>query len=581
MGSRAAADMIVDVLAEAGIGFFFGLPGGSTMELYKALHGRESQIKVVVPRDEQTASCMADMHGKLTGRPGVFAAQGGFAGSTGMFGVIEAYLAHSPMVVLTELSEADCFNVHGPIQSGIGTYGSFDLPSIFKNNTKYSSVAHYPREAVMSVQLAIKHATAGSPGPTAVLMRSGALKGSVEEHGHPRIYDTARYLTSAKTCPPPGALDAAAEMLAKARRPVIVAGNGVRIAGAFEALKEIAELLGAPVATSTLGKGTIAETHPLVAGPMGYTGTSLANDTVGLADVLLVVGCRLKPQETCFGHPKLIDPRRQQIVQIDIEARNASWTTPASLALVGDADLALKMLLERLRGRVDRDAAAERTRSFAAVRELRGPLTHAATRSQSVPIYPQRAVREVQEVAPVAAIICSDAGNNRHWMNHYFQTKRANSYFGTGGLAGVSWSMAAALAAQIIEPERPAIGVCSDGGFAMQMHVLLTAAQYGAAPIYVVLNNSALGMTAQGMGSRSVGSHFPETDYAAIARACGAFAERASRPGEVKAALSAALAQDKPAVIDVVIDPAQDMKKELYSPLAVEVLSGAPTARAY
>ena len=104
MAAHSTPDMIVDVLADAGITHLFGLPGGATMELYKALHGRENQIFPVVPRDEQTASCMADMYGKLTGKPGVFAAQGGFAGSTGMFGVIEAHLAHSPMVVLTKIT---------------------------------------------------------------------------------------------------------------------------------------------------------------------------------------------------------------------------------------------------------------------------------------------------------------------------------------------------------------------------------------------------------------------------------------------------------------------------------------------
>jgi acetolactate synthase-1/2/3 large subunit len=180
-------------------------------------------------------------------------------------------------------------------------------------------------------------------------------------------------------------------------------------------------------------------------------------------------------------------------------------------------------------------------------------------------------------VVPEDAIVCTDAGNSRHWMGHHFQTKRANSYFGTGGIGGVSWSMAAALAAQIIAPERPAIGVCGDGGFAMQMHVLLSAVQYGAAPVYVVMNNSAFGMTGQAMGERSVGNDLPETDYAAIARACGCHAERVTRPGDVAQALSAALALRRPAVIDVVIDPASNMKRELYSPYATEALAAAAT----
>ncbi len=175
---------------------------------------------------------------------------------------------------------------------------------------------------------------------------------------------------------------------------------------------------------------------------------------------------------------------------------------------------------------------------------------------------------------PVDAIICSDAGNNRHWMNHFFQTRRANSYYGTGGLAGVSWSLPAALTAKILEPDRPAIGVCSDGGFAMQMHVLLTAVQYEVAPIYVVMNNSAFGMTLQGMGNRATGSEFPDVDFAAIARASGGWDVRVTKPGEVADGIRAALQQSKPAVIDVVVDKSQDMRTAVYSPWASEALAG-------
>jgi len=567
--------MVIDALVQAGITHVFGLPGGYTIDIFKAMHGREKEIKAVVPRDEQTASCMADMYGKLTGKPGVFAAQGAFAGSTGMFGVIESFLAHSPMLVLSELSELDGFQVHGPIQSATGQYGSFDLPGILKGNTKYLSVAHYPREAVMSVQLAIKHAITGNPGPTAVLFRSNAIKGTVPEQGFPEIYDTSVYLTSAKTCPPPQAIAAAAEILASARNPVIIAGNGVRISRGFDELRKLAELIGAPVATSYLGKSVILETHTLAAGPMGYTGVPLANETIGLADVILVVGCRLKPQDTCFANPKMIDPKRQKIIQIDIDARNASWTMPANISLVGDAALSLELLSAKLTEVVDQTAAKSRIKAFSALKKAKGFFAHPSTLSTSVPLYPQRAVYEVQQAAPESAIICTDAGNNRHWMNHFFQTKGTNTYFGTGGLGGVSWSMAAALAAKVVYPERPAIGVCSDGGFAMQIHTLLTSVQYGLAPIYVVLNNSALGMTAQGMGAESVGTEFPDTDYASIARSFGCFAERVEKPGETSEAVAEAIRQGKPSVIDVVIDPAQDMKKECYSALAMEVLSGS------
>lgn len=574
MGERTAAEWIVDCLIEAGTEHFFGLPGGATMDIYRALHDRQDEIRAIVPRDEQTASCMADMYGKLTGRPGVIAGQGGFTGSTGMFGVIEAFLASSPMLVLTELSDHNEFVTHGPIQSGAGHYGSFDLAGMFRSATKYTAVAHTAREAVMSTQLAYKHAITGRPGPAACLFRANTLRDPVAANGLPEIHDTNRLLNVSKSVPPTAAVDAALAVLAAARAPVIVAGNGARIAQASENLAALADILGAPVVTSILGKSAIAETHDLAAGPMGYTGLPLANEIVGTADTILVVGCRLKPQDTCFEHPDMFDPNRQRIIQIDIDPRNASWTIPAEVALAGDADETLALLRDGLDGRIDSAAAASRRKTFSELKAARRYFADPMRTSEAVPIAPQRLVAEIQAAAPPAAVICTDAGSNRHWMNHHFQTRRPNSYFGSGGLGGVSWSLPAALCAKLLDPARPAIGVCSDGGFAMQMHVLLTAVQYCASPVYVVMNNSRLGMTAEGMGNQSHGNDFPDTDYAGIARACGAWAARVERPGEVGDALRTALDQDKPAVIDVIIDKSERMREAIYSPLAAEAARG-------
>ncbi len=567
-----AAEKVIDILIEAEIGHFFGLPGGFVMNLYEAMFDRQDRIKAIVPRDEQTASCMAEMYGKLTRRPGVFAAQAGFAGSTGLFGVIEALLASTPMLVLTEMSEFGPFAIHAPFQSGTGEYGSFDLPASLRHNTKFMAVAHYPREAVLGVQLALKHALSGRPGPSACIFRSNAIGGSFEEEGLPAVYETERFLVSSKTCPPDAEIERAADLLVKAERPVLIAGNGLRISGGFQDLKELAEVLGAPVVTSYLGKSAIPETHPLAAGTIGFTSSSFSNDTLSLADVILVIGCRLKPQETCFESTKLIDPKRQRIIQIDIDPRNASWTIPVDVALIGDASLALRSVKKAIDRREKKYSAPKRIHTFQDLKEKRSAFNDPVLLSKNRPIYPQRVVRELEEVLPEETILCTDGGNNRHWMNHFFRTKRQNCYFGTGGLGGVSWSLPAALTAKILYPERPSVGVCGDGGFAMQMHVLLTALQYQVAPIYVVMNNACFGMTGQSMGDRSIGCDLIDVDFAAIARSCGCFGERVDQPGQVGEAVRAALGQNKPAVVDVVIDRDQSMKGTIFSPLASEVL---------
>jgi acetolactate synthase-1/2/3 large subunit len=476
--------------------------------------------------------------------------------------------------VLTELSDHNEFVMHGPIQSGAGHYGSFDLAGIFRSSTKYTAVAHTAREAVMSVQLALKHATAGRPGPTACLFRANTLRDPVAENALPEIHDTNRLLNTSKSVPAAAAIDTALEVLLAAKSTVIVAGNGVRISKAFDALEAIAEMLGAPVVTTVLGKGAIAETHEMAAGPMGYTGLPLANEIVGMADTILVVGSRLKPQDTCFEHPQMFDPNRQRIVQIDIEPRNASWTIPAEVALVGDANETLQLMLAGLGGRLDAAAVTARRGALVDLKAARKFFADPMLTSANMPIAPQRLVAEIHAAVPADAIVCTDAGSNRHWMNHFFQTRRPNSYFGSGGLGGVSWSLPATLCAKILDPARPAVGICGDGGFAMQMHVLLTAVQYGANPVYVVMNNSRLGMTAEGMGNQSHGNDYPDTDYAGIARACGAWAERIEKPDNIGAAIRAGLAQDKPAVIDVIIDKSESMRQAMYSPLAIEAARG-------
>ena len=161
-----AVDRIIDILIELEIKHFFGIPGGFMMNFFEAVHDKQDKIMPIVPRNEWAASCMAEMYGKLTRKPGVFVAQGAFAGSIGLFGILEAFLASTPMLVLTEMSDFGPFGVYSPMQSGTGDFGSFDIKGIFKNNSKYLFVANYPREAILGVQTAIKHAVCRKQGPS-------------------------------------------------------------------------------------------------------------------------------------------------------------------------------------------------------------------------------------------------------------------------------------------------------------------------------------------------------------------------------------------------------------------------------
>ena len=180
--------------------------------------------------------------------------------------------------------------------------------------------------------MAIKHALTGERGPVAVLYHSQALRGRIGPNSRPPLYTTEPFLPTSPPSADPTTVEEAVKLLVQAERPVVIAGNGVRISHAYDELVALAEVLAAPVATTAGGKGTFAETHALALGTCGNFGTPLANAVVGAADVVLVVGSKFAPTDTAFETIKLLDPKRQTIIQIEIEPKNASWTYPVEVA---------------------------------------------------------------------------------------------------------------------------------------------------------------------------------------------------------------------------------------------------------
>ncbi|GIX46503.1 MAG: hypothetical protein KatS3mg131_0714 [Candidatus Tectimicrobiota bacterium] len=304
---------------------------------------------------------------------------------------------------------------------------------------------------------------------------------------------------------------------------------------------------------------------------MGVFGTPVANKTVGEADLVLIVGCRLKAPDTLSESPHLIDPARQRLIQIDVEPRNVGWVYPVDLGLVGDARAVLALLNAALADDVKRRppyAQLPRVMQLQQEKQASHYFVDDYARAAAVPILPQRLVHELSTTLAPDALVCADAGNNRVWMLRYFQTKQAGTYFGTYGIAGMSWSLPAALTAKLLYPQRPCVAVCSDG-FAMQNHVLSTALQYEAPVTFVVMNDAQLGMVRQGQGERPIASEFLPTDWAAVARGYGGVGIRVERPEGIRPALLEALGSERPAVVDVAIDPKEPMQARLRSPLGV------------
>lgn len=481
--------------------------------------------------------------------------QGAFLLTNAGMGIVEAHLAGSPMLLLSDLSDGAPFAQHAPYQAGTGDYGTFDARAVIGGYTRRVFVAHEGVQAVQDTQLAIKHALASPSGPVAVLYHSAALGATVDPDSRPRLYSTPAYLPSGAAVATD--LDAAVQRLRSANRPVILAGNGVRLGRAQQQLRELAERLDALVATTASGKGVFPETHALALGVFGNFGLDAANAVVGGADVVLAVGTRLGPTDTANENPRLLDPERQSLIHLDLEPRHASWTFPAELVLIGDAAATLGAMAQQLQPR-SRNGHAQRV-SFDAQEST----------SDEMPILPQRLIKELHRALPEDAIVTADAGENRLFMLHFFQTKSHMEYLQPAAVGGMGYAIPAALAAKLVHPERSAVAVCGDGGFGIGMNGLLTAIEERIPIVVVIFDNSMLGWVRHGQGERPIASQFGAFDYAAIGRAMGCLAVRVTEPSEIAGALYAALHARVPAVVDVVTSGRvtfRDVTSELVMP---------------
>lgn len=538
-------DAIVLVLKEAGIDLVFGISGGHTGTVFGALSRQQNAIRTVLVREESLAGVMAEVYGRLTRRPGVVLGQGPWVLGNGLIGTIEAYFSSSPMLLLTDFSDTPAYSLHGPYQSGTGDYGSWDARRSFGGVTKQVFSALDAGMAVQATQLAIKHAMAGQPGPVAVLLSIAALSGQVGPETRPRLYPTAHYLPPAPAGAEPARVAEAAEAIRAAKCPVIVAGNGVRIAQAYDALRRLAERLGAPVVTTPSGKGVLEEVHPLALGVFGTFGTAAANAAVAEADLVIVAGSKLTASDTARENTALLDPTRQVFVQIDVEPKNAAWTYPAEHQLLGDAGAVMAQLLEHLPA--DRRVTGEAR--VAAHRRRHGYFDFPEYDAPDSPVLPQRIVGDLHRHLPEDVMICCDAGENRIFMMHLYQTRRPGHFVMAAGAGPMGFAIPAAMAVKLIHPDRPVVAVCGDGGFSMTMNGLLTALENDIPITVIVFNNSALGWSLHSRGPFA--AEFQDFDYAAIASAMGCEGHRVNTPEELAPAIRAALASRLPAVIDV------------------------------
>ncbi|MCB2228237.1 MAG: thiamine pyrophosphate-binding protein [Desulfarculaceae bacterium] len=544
---------MVDNIIRAGIKRVFTLPGlGITWSL-PAFYERRDELEVFLTRSEQVASVMAQVTGRLTGKPGVFMGQGPWVSTTGSFGILEALFSGSPMVVLTETSDYDGFGQHGVYQTMTGDYGGADIQQSLKAITKYCTYATEPEAAVYGFQMAWKHASTPRMGPAAVIMKSTIIKQEMPANLKARLYPPDGYWRYSPAKPDPEALAQLAQMLGEAKQPVIVSGQGVYDARVGGDLQALAEQLGVAVVTSYNGKGTVDELSPVACGMLGTWGNRTANRMLSKADLVLILGASMGPDYTRFRDPDMIRPGDQKIVQVDIDPRNAGWVYPVDLAIQGD----VKDVVAYLRDAgLPTEQKAARQVLIDQVREETGYNKPPRLPAAPGTLHHTDVVAAVQRFLGPDDVITLDAGSNRIWNTNSLRIRRPNHILVPGGVGGMGWGGPAAAAAKLALPEKRVTCLAGDGGFLMTIDVVASCVQHNVPVVFVVSNNSGLGMVRDNMGAKKIAVDFGEVNFAKTAEGLGAVGMRVDSFSGLEDALREAHKVGGPVVVEAKVDPA-------------------------
>ena len=541
-----------NALRRHGVEFLFGQSNPPSL----TLAAEDIGIKQVGYRQENAGTYMADAYARVTGRVPVVTAQNGPAATLLVPGLAECLSASVPIVALVQ-------DV-GPGARDRNAFQELDQLELFKGVAKWIRRVTSASRIEDYVDMAFAAAASGRPGP-AVLLVSMELLAEREEQAisAPRQATLGHYPLD-RVQPYPAVIAAAAQLLAEARAPIVYAGGGVIGSGAQAELRALQELASLPVATSTMGKGGVDETHPLSMGVIGYFMATrgmakFAKPLVTDADVILLVGNRTNQNGTDSW---TLLPRGATCIHIDIDEIEIGRNYE-SLRLKGDAQLTLRALNEALK---ELDLARRHAarpgleHTLAAARQQHRAEIATVTQSDASPIRPERFMAELEKQLADDHIIVADASFSSIWVANYLAATHRRRFITPRGQAGLGWGFPMALGARIGQPQRPVFCVVGDGGFGHVWSELETARRHGIRVVVAVMNNGILGYQKHaedaGLGRHTGVCDFVDVDHAAIARACGVKGLRLERAGDIAAVIAEALATDGPVLIDVIADPA-------------------------
>lgn len=543
------ADIFARCLADEGVEFIFGYPGGAVLPIYDALY-QQDKVQHILVRHEQAATHAADGYARATGRPGVVLVTSGPGATNAVTGIATAYMDSIPMVVFT-----------GQVPTamiGNDAFQEVDNVGITRPCVKHNFLVKDVRDLAETVKKAFYIATTGRPGPVVVDIPKD-VSTQKTEYKYPRRIAMRSYNPVTKGHP--RQIRKAIDLMLTARRPMLYTGGGVVLSGASKSLIEFTRLLGYPITNTLMGLGAYPATDKQFLGMLGMHGTYEANMAMHNCDVLIAVGARF--DDRVVGNVEKFCPTAR-IVHIDIDPASISKTVKVDVPIVGPVDQVLKEMLKLLKESTARPDAAAMKAWWKQIEEWRAMDCLKYDQDSEV-IKPQYVVESLYKVTGGKAFVTSDVGQHQMFAAQFYKFDKPNRWINSGGLGTMGFGFPAAMGVQLAHPGETVACITGEGSIQMCIQELSTCRQYSL-PIKIVnLNNGYLGMVRQwqeffyqGRYAMSYMESLP--DFVKLAESYGHVGMQITRPEDVEGALKEAMAmKDRLVFMDFLTDKTENV----------------------
>lgn len=555
--NKLISEQLVDYLERRDTKYVFGLCGHTVIAMLDALEKSE-KLQYISVRHEQIASTAADGYARATGRASVVMCHLGPGLTNATTGVANASLDSIPMVVIAGDVPSYYYGKH-PHQE-VNMHSDGDQYEIYKPFVKRAFRIDTPELFPDILDRAFRLAESGRPGPVLISVPMDMFSREIDT-----MYFEKTFKGTLDTIKP--ALDRntakrIAQMLIDAKNPVIHIGGGVVLSKAFKELEELVDFLNIPVSRTLMGQGALSDKHPLMLGMTGFWGTDFINNKTANADVILGLGTRFAEADSSSWYKGVtFNDDKTKFIQIDIDPVEIGRNYPVEIGAVSDLKLALEAILEEAKiikpEGIQRPELIEEIKAYKTeFKKSNEPIAN----DSRFPMTPQRILKDVREVLPEDAVICTDVGWNKNGVAQQFDITEPGTIMHPGGLATMGFGSAAILGVKLAKPDKKVITLIGDGGFGTNPSVLATAKEYNIPVVWVVMNNYAFGTIAGLEGAHykhNFGTVFKidgkpyNPEWAEVAKAYGIKAKKVERAEDFEAIFEEALNSNEPYLIDV------------------------------